>query len=79
MCKNRKSDLHDAEFHRAKLPTVDKIKSKSSKPDYFSSIELGHSKSMEYEEINGLDEYNGKSSFNTFITRNKAIIPCFQK
>ena len=42
-------------FIGLRLPTVDKIKSKSSKPDYFSSIELGHSKSMEYEEINGLD------------------------
>jgi hypothetical protein len=59
-------------FIGLRLPTVDKIKSKSSKPDYFSFIELGHSKSMEYEEINGLDEYNGKSSFNTFITRNKS-------
>ncbi len=59
-------------FIGLRLPTVDKIKTKSSKPDYFSSIELGHSKSMEYEEVNGLDEYNGKSSFTTFITRNKS-------
>jgi hypothetical protein len=57
-------------FIGLKLTSVDDIKSKSSKPDYFSSVEIGHSKSMEYEEINGLDEYNGKSNFNTFITKN---------
>lgn len=59
-------------FIGLKLSNVDNIKTKSSKPDYFSSITIGHSKSMEYEEINGLDEYNGKSSFNTFITNNKS-------
>ncbi len=57
-------------FIGLKLSNVDDIKTKSSKPDYFSSIVIGHSKSMKYEEINGLDEYNGKSSFNTFINKN---------
>jgi len=52
------------------LGNVDKIETESSKIDFFSSIELGHEKSLEYEEINGLDESNGKSEFSTFIKKN---------
>jgi len=52
------------------LNAVDDIKSEASKPDFFSKITIGHNKSMEYEEANGLDEPNGKSEFTTHITRN---------
>jgi len=36
---------------------------------FISSIDVGYSKGGEYEEAMGLDEYNAKSSFGTFITR----------
>lgn len=51
------------------LSYVDDIKSEVSKVDFFSNVKLGHSESMEYEEISGLDEPNGLSEFSTFITK----------
>lgn len=52
------------------LPAVDKIENKASKKDYFSRVKIGHKQSLEYEEVNGLDEFNGLSEFTTHITRN---------
>lgn len=54
------------------LGEVDNIESEASKIDFFSSISIGHSQSMEYEELSGLDEPNGKSEFTTFITKGKS-------
>jgi hypothetical protein len=54
------------------LPEVDNIEHQSSKPDYFSSVSIGHKQTLDYEEINGLDEPNGKSDFNTHITLNES-------
>ncbi len=50
------------------LTAVDNIQSKASKPDFFSKVILGHKKNVEYEQVNGLEEPNGKSEFNTHIT-----------
>ena len=52
------------------LGELDEVSHEASKSDFFSSVEIGTSKSLEYEEINGLDEPNGLSSFSTPITRN---------
>lgn len=54
------------------LGEVDKIEYESSTIDYFSNVTLGHEGSLKYEELNGLDEPNGKSEFSTFITKNNA-------
>lgn len=51
------------------IAAVDELKEESSKPDYFSTVELGHKGSLEYEEINGLDEPNGISEYSTYIKR----------
>jgi len=59
-------------FIGVSLGAVDKIENSSSKVDYFSSITLGHDKSLNYEEISGRDETNGKSEFSTFITKNES-------
>lgn len=58
-------------FIGVELPAVDKIDIQASDKDYFSTIEIGHEGSLEYEEINGLDEYNGKSEFNSYLTRSE--------
>lgn len=52
-------------FIGVKLESVDEIKHKSSKKDWFGNIKLGHNKSLDYEELNGLDEPNGLSLFTT--------------
>jgi hypothetical protein len=57
-------------FIGVRLGELDEVSHEASKSDFFSSIEIGTSKSLEYEEINGLDEPNGMSSFSTHITRN---------
>ena len=57
-------------FIGVRLPAVDQIQHKASKPDFFSQIIIGHKKSLDYEEINGLDEPNGRSLFGTHISRN---------
>ena len=61
-------------FISIKLGSVDKIEYESSAVDYFSKVEIGQKKSLEYEGLNGLDETNGKSEFSTFITNNKPSI-----
>jgi hypothetical protein len=66
-------------FISIKLGSVDKIEYESSKLDYFSKIEIGHDRSLEYEEINGLDETNGKSEFTTFVTKNVSVYSAVSK
>lgn len=38
---------------------------------YYNSLELGYTSGGVYEEAQGLDEYNGKATFTTIITRLK--------
>ncbi|AKG94283.1 virion structural protein [Polaribacter phage P12002S] len=61
------------------LGSVDNINSESSKVDFFKNIKLGHSESMEYEEISGLDEPNGLSELSTFITRSDSTYEVISK
>lgn len=49
------------------LESVDKVQEKAKKNEFFSKITIGTKKSLEYEELNGLDETNGKSEFGTHI------------
>lgn len=49
------------------LASVDNIINQASKIDFFSKIVLGHKKSVEYEQVNGLEEPNGKSEFTSHI------------
>jgi hypothetical protein len=57
-------------FIGIQLGSVEDINDEGSKIDFFSNIEIGHSKSLEYEEVSGLDESNGKSEFTSFIKKN---------
>ena len=51
-----------------KLPNpINNVSRTISTKDYFSSIELGYEKGGSYDEATGLDEYNGKTTFNTLI------------
>ena len=52
-------------FIGIRFEAADAISEKASPNDMFSKIELGHDGSLEYEEVNGLDEPNGKSLFST--------------
>lgn len=57
-----------------KLPNrISNVKRKVATEYYFSSLELGYQKGGSYEESMGLDEYNGKTTFTTIITRLKNI------
>jgi hypothetical protein len=57
-----------------KLPNqVSNLNRKPAKEYYYSGIELGYEKGGKYEESMGLDEYNGKSTFTTVITRIKNV------
>jgi len=61
------------------LSNVDNINSEISKIDFFSNIEIGHTQSMEYEEVSGLDEPNGLSKLSTFINRSKSTYTATSK
>lgn len=61
------------------LGNVNDIEEKSSKEDYFSNIEIGMEDDLEYEELNGLDETNGKSKFTTFVTKNNETYEAITK
>lgn len=61
------------------LGSVDNLMEESSKKDYFKNIKLGHSESMEYEELSGLDEPNGQSEMSTFITRSDSTYEVLSK
>lgn len=52
-------------FIGIRFEAADEITEKCSNNDQFSRIELGHEGSLEYEEVNGLDEPNGKSILAT--------------
>lgn len=55
-----------------RLPNqVKNVKRLTATEYYYSSIELGYSNGGAYEEAQGLDEYNGKATFTTVITRIK--------
>jgi len=49
------------------LESIDKFSEKAQKTEFFSKITIGTKKSLEFEELNGLDEYNGKSEFTTHV------------
>lgn len=49
------------------LGNVDDIKTQSSKADYISKIVIGQERELDYDDTEGVEEYNGKSTFNTFI------------
>ncbi len=55
-----------------KLPNqVKNVKRTIAADKYYSSLELGFKEGGDYEEACGLDEYNVKSTFTTFINRLK--------
>jgi len=55
-----------------RLPNqITKNKNSVATKYYYSGLEFGYAKGGEYEEAMGLDEYNGKSTFTTVITRLK--------
>jgi hypothetical protein len=60
-------------FIGVRIPSVDKVEEKTTKQNFFSGIKIGHKKSLEYEEINGLDEPNGLSEYGTPISKNDTI------
>lgn len=51
------------------LAAVDNIEHEESKVDYFQKIEIGHKKSLEYDDANGVEEPNGRSEFTSHIKR----------
>lgn len=57
-----------------RLPNVvQEIERSTATEYYYSGVEVGYEKGGEYEESMGLDEYNGKATFATYITRLKNI------
>lgn len=54
-------------FIGARLGPVDEVTERCSVNDQFSKIELGHSGSLEYEEVNGLDEPIGEATMVTTL------------
>lgn len=59
-------------FIGVSLLNADNITEKSSPPDFFSRIVIGHDKSLEYDDANGIEEPNGKSELNTHIKDSKS-------
>ena len=55
------------------LHNVRKVKREISDAFTFSEVKVGYEKS-EYEEVNGLEEYNNKSTFATFIKSDTNIL-----
>ena len=60
-------------FIGVRLPSVDKIVDKGQKKEFFTGAKIGHKKSLEYEEINGLDEPNGLSEFGTHVSKGEMV------
>lgn len=50
---------------------VSDVKQSVATEYYYSGLEFGYTKGGEYSEAMGLDEYNGKSTFTTIISRLK--------
>jgi len=55
------------------LGEVDELNIKASANDFFSKVIIGMDKSIEYEEVNGTREFNGKTELATPIGRGKQI------
>ncbi|MCC9016921.1 hypothetical protein [Flavobacterium lipolyticum] len=55
-----------------RLPNQVKNVDRNAAPDkYYSAIEIGYEKGGDYEEAFGLDEFNVKSNYSTYISRLK--------
>jgi len=55
-----------------RLPNqVQKVKRQKAVDKFYSSIQVGYEKGGDYEEAFGLDEFNVKSNFSTYISRLK--------
>ncbi|URM37134.1 hypothetical protein [Flavobacterium anhuiense] len=53
-----------------RLPNqVQKVDRKEATTKYYSSIQIGYEKGGDYEEAFGLDEFNVKSNFSTYISK----------
>jgi hypothetical protein len=61
------------------LGEVSDINSESSKMDFYSSIKIGQTKSLEYEELYGLDEPNGLTELSTINTKNISVYEATSK
>lgn len=63
-----------------RLPNqVKNVKRSVAAQYYYSSLEFGPEKGGEYEEANGLDEYNTKSTYTTVINRIKETYSMISK
>jgi hypothetical protein len=63
-----------------RLPNqVKNVKRSVAAQYYYSSLEFGSEKGGDYEEVNGLDEYNTKSTFTTVINRIKEAYSMISK
>jgi len=57
---------------RIRLPNqVSDVKRSVAPNYYYSGVDIGYAKGGDYEEAMGLDEYNARSTFTTFIKRLK--------
>lgn len=64
----RKDYVFDKTDISIDLGKVNNIEREIEKDLHFSSIEIGYDFNGEYEEVNGLDEYNIKNTYNTCIS-----------
>lgn len=55
------------------LGEVDEMTVKASASDFFSKIYVGMEKSIEYEDVNGTKEFNGKTEIATPISRGEQV------
>jgi hypothetical protein len=63
-----------------RLPNqVKNVKRSVAAQYYYSSLEFGSEKGGDYEEVNGLDEYNTKSTYTTVINRIKETYSMISK
>jgi len=58
---------------------VNNVKRSKDTTIYMSEIEIGSEKGGDYEEVQGLDEYNAKSTFSTVINRIEKAIKFISK
>lgn len=55
------------------LGEVDSVKTEITAENFFKSLEFGMEQELDYEEINGLDEYNGLAKYSTYRDRSENI------
>lgn len=55
------------------LGEVDNVRIEETAENFFRSLEFGMEQELDYEELNGLDEYNGKSTFSTYRKRSEQV------